>query len=70
MEAKQTELPAGLKKLGEWGYLGGGKAFVLFDVEDPAALMEMYMPWGDVMKLEAIPVLERKDIAEIRGRLK
>jgi hypothetical protein len=70
MEAKGTEMPAGLTKLGEWGYIGGGKAFVLLDVQDPASLMELYMAWSDVMKMEAVPVLERKDIAAIRGRLK
>jgi hypothetical protein len=70
LEREDMEIPKGLKKLGEWGYIGGGKAFVLFDVEDPAALMKLYMEWSDVMKMEAVPVLERKDIAEMRSRLK
>ena len=70
MEAKKVELPAGVKALGEWGYVGGGKAFVLYDVEDPVVFMQLCMAWADIMKMEVYPVLERNAIAEIRNQLK
>jgi hypothetical protein len=67
-EKKGDPLPSGVKLLGEWGYLGGGKAFMLVDVEDPTAFMGMCMLWSDVMRTEVLPVLERKDIKKLRSR--
>ena len=61
---------AGVKVVGEWAYLGGRRAFVLCDVEDPAALMEMSMTWSDLASMEVVPVLERKEVVKLRNRLK
>jgi hypothetical protein len=70
MEKRGDALPSGVKLLGEWGYLGGGKAFRLVDVDDPSAFMGLCMQWADVMSMDIVPVLERKDIKKLRSKTK
>lgn len=70
MEKEGDAVPAGMKVLGEWGYLGGGKAFTLIDVDDPSAIMGMWMQWTDAVSVDMVPVLERKDIKKLRSRTK
>ncbi len=70
MEKKGDAMPPGIKVLGEWGYLGGGKAFVLIDVDDPSAIMGMWMQWADVASVDMVPVLDRKDIKKLRSGAK
>ena len=43
---------------------------MLVDIEDPAALTGMCTAWSDVMSMEVVPVLERKDIKKRRSRSK
>jgi hypothetical protein len=70
VEKKGDVVPPGVKVVGEWGYVGGGKAFFLAEVDDPSAFMGMCMQWADVMSLDVVPVLERKDIKKLRSRTK
>ena len=55
-------MPAGLKKLGEWSYVGSGKVFTLVEVTDPMAAFEATRAWSDLGKLEMYPVLETERI--------
>jgi hypothetical protein len=70
MEKTGDVVPPGVKVVGEWGYIGGGKAFFLAAVDDPSAFMGMCMGWSGVMSMEVVPVLERKDIAKLRSKMK
>jgi len=70
MEKTGDVLPPGVKVVGEWGYIGGGKAFTLIEVDDPSACMGVWMKWADTMSIDMVPVLERKDIRKLRSKSK
>ena len=70
MEKTGDVLPPGVKVVGEWGYIGGGKAFTLIEVDDPSACMGVFMQLADTMSVDMVPVLERKDIKKLRSRTK
>ena len=70
MEKTGYVAPPGVKVVGEWGYIGGGKAFFLAEVDDLSAFMGMCMTLADVMSMDIVPVLERKDIKKLRSKSK
>jgi hypothetical protein len=70
MEKTGDVVPPGVKVVGEWGYIGGGKAFFLAEVDDPSAFMGMCMTLADAMSIDIVPVLERKDIKKLRSQTK
>jgi len=59
---KGAMIPKGMKLLGEWSHVGSGRVFRLIDVEDPAALPEVTMPWTDIGNLDVYPVMEVETI--------
>ena len=70
MEKTGYVAPPGVNFVGEWGYVGGGKAFFLAEVDDLSAFMGMCMTLADVMSMDIVPVLERKDIKKLRSKSK
>ena len=58
-------LPDGLKALGEWSYIGGGRVFRLFEGEDAAAAFRAGFAWSDLGKVEIYPVLETDKIMQL-----
>ena len=58
-------LPAGVKALGEWSYIGGGRVFRLFECDDAAAAFRAAYAWSDLGKVEIHPVLETDKIMQL-----
>lgn len=61
-------LPEGVKVLGEWTDLGGGRGFLLVELNDPKAAITATMAWSDLMKIEAVPVIVTADLMKVAGR--
>jgi hypothetical protein len=59
---KGMGLPEGVKVLGEWTDLGGGRGFLLVESNDPKAAIAGTMAWSDLMKIEAVPVIVKADL--------
>jgi hypothetical protein len=68
---KGRRIREGVKVLGEWTDLGGGRGFLLVESNDPIALMSGTTAWGDLMKMEAVPVIETEELMKLaKGRAK
>jgi len=55
---KGALIPEGIKVIGNWSAIGGGRVFRLVEVEDPKAVLAASFAWGDLGKIEIIPVME------------
>jgi hypothetical protein len=62
---KGMALHEGVKVLGEWTDLCGGRGFMLLESNDPKALIAATMAWSDLMKIEAVPVIETADLMKV-----
>jgi len=62
---KAIEPPKGAKRIGEWSVIGGGKVFMLIDVEDPKAGFAASLAWSDLCKIEIIPVMETEEALKL-----
>jgi len=68
---KGMQVREGVKVLGEWTDLGGGRGFLLVESNDPNALMSGTNAWGDLMKMEAVPVIETEELIKLaKSRVK
>ena len=43
---RAIEPPKGAKRIGEWSVIGGGKVFMLIDVEDPIEIIPVIVEKG------------------------
>ena len=57
--------PEGLKVLGEWQAIAGGRAFLLCEVEDPKAGLAAAAAWSDLIKMESVPVIETQEALKL-----
>ena len=57
--------PEGVKILGAWGDVAGGRAFFLHDVSDLAAFERNQSTWWDVLKLENVLVLPTDEYMKV-----
>lgn len=66
-ERGEPVVPEGVKLLGYWSDLMGGRVFTLIEAEilDPRALIEMIMPWGDLVKHEITPIMEVAEVMKV-----
>ena len=55
---KGTALSEGVKKVGEWFDVSGGRGFMICESNDPKAIMTSVMGWSDLMKEEIVPLLD------------
>ena len=62
---KGAMVPPGMKILGEWSALTGGRVFRLVEVEDPRAMAGASAAWGDLGKIETIPVLPTEEMMKL-----
>jgi hypothetical protein len=67
---KGISLGDGVKKVGEWTDLGGGRAFLLMETTDPKAGMTSSTMWSDLMKMEIVPLIETSEIFKNEGKSK
>lgn len=52
-----VEPPKGVKVLGEWIDVHGGRAFRLIEADDPKSIFLTNLGWTNICKIEAVPVL-------------
>jgi hypothetical protein len=57
--------PPGMKTLGEWSYLGGGRVFELVECDDPRAMLGASAPWAGMGKIELFPVMETDEVMKL-----
>lgn len=62
LEKKGNALSPGMKKLGEWFDVGGGRGFILLEGDDPKAALTSTLVWSDLMKMEVVPLVDIKTV--------
>jgi hypothetical protein len=60
--------PKGAKLLGRWTRADLSGGFDLLESDDPQALAEFALMWGDLMELSIVPVLEDGPLSEVLQR--
>ena len=57
---KGSMIPGGMKSLGEWSDIGGGRVFRLIDVltDDPTIALAGTRAWSDLGEIELVPVID------------
>ena len=55
-------LAEGVQKIHEWLDAGGGRGFMVFETNDPRAIMTSIMEWDDLMKVEVVSLLDMTEI--------
>jgi len=53
--------PQGLRLLGEWSYVGGGKVFRLLETDDARKALGAASAWADLLQIEIYPVIETEE---------
>ena len=61
----EEKIPQGIKIIGEWIDLGGGRAFRLVEVADPKLLFAMTSFWIGFGKKELVPVMEGEEAMKL-----
>jgi hypothetical protein len=62
---KGAMAPPGMKILGEWSVVTGGKVFRLVEVDDPRAMAGASAAWADLGKIEVAPVMPTEDMMKL-----
>ena len=62
---KGALIPEGVKTIGEWTGIGGGRVFRIAEATDPAAMMQGVMAWGDLGRVEVIPVMDSESVMKM-----
>ena len=61
-------LPEGVKAIGEWVQVGGGRVFRLIDIPDSKLGLASALPWTDIGKLELIPVMDSEEAVKLAAQ--
>jgi len=61
-------LPEGVKAIGEWVEVGGGRVFRLLDIPDAKLGLAGALPWTDIGKLEMIPVMDSEEAVKLAAQ--
>jgi hypothetical protein len=54
--------PDGAKCIGNWSSTAGGRAFTLFEVDNPLAAAQWSHVWNDLGKFEVYPVVDTDEL--------
>jgi len=57
-------MPPGLTKLGRWHMPGSQGGWLLVETDDPTALAQHMVTWGNVLETSVTPVIEDEDAAK------
>ena len=55
----------GVKEIGEWSALQGGRGFTLVEAEDPVEILTSLRAWTDKLEIEIVPVIETDDVMKL-----
>lgn len=58
-------VPPGVKVLGEWSAITGGRVFRLIEADDARALLAAAHPWADLGKVESYPVMSVDEVIKL-----
>jgi hypothetical protein len=58
---KGAMVPQGMRVIGEWSAIGGGRVFRLVQVENPLAAVAAAGAWSDLGKYEIVPVMDSEE---------
>jgi len=58
-------LPPGVKTVGEWSAVGGGRVFRLIEADSVPALLAAAHPWANLGKIETYPVMPVDDVIKL-----
>jgi len=61
-------LPEGVKALGEWVEIGGGRVFRLIDIPDAKLALAGALAWTDIGKLQMIPVMDSEEAVKLAAQ--
>jgi hypothetical protein len=62
-------LPEGVKIIGEWTELAGGRTFRVVDMPDDAKLgLAATLPWSDIGKMQFIPVMDTEEAVKLAAQ--
>jgi len=61
----EEKIPDGVKLVGEWADLAGGRGFRLVEVADPRPLVAMTSTWFGLCKKELVPVMTTEDLMKL-----
>jgi hypothetical protein len=61
----EEKIPEGVKIIGEWADLAGGRGFRLVEVADPRPLVAMTSTWFSLCKKELVPVMTTEDMMKL-----
>jgi hypothetical protein len=59
------KFPKGIKVIGQWSAIGGGRGFTLVEVDDPKVALTATMAWSDLLKFEIVPVIETEEVRKL-----
>jgi len=62
---KGAMVPEGMKVIGEWVAPGAGRVFMLVETDEAKALLAAAFPWGDLGKLETVPVMAVEEVMKL-----
>ena len=57
--------PEGVKMIGRWHSLGGGKGVCLSETNDAVALAKWTQDWSDLMSMDVYPVMDDETAAKV-----
>ena len=62
-------LPKGVKLIGEWTELAGGRTFRVVDMpDDPKLGLAATLSWSDIGKMEFIPVMDTEEAVRLAAQ--
>ena len=64
----EEKIPEGVKLIGEWLDIAGGRAYRLVEVADPRLLFAMTSFWIGFVKKELVPVMETEEAMKLMPR--
>jgi hypothetical protein len=63
-------LPEGVKRIGRWSDLAGGRGFTVTEANDPTTIAIACQAWSDLMSFEVIPVMTDEQLKQTLSALK
>ena len=57
--------PNGVKLLGRWTDVAGGRGFTLTEADDIIAAGTFFYAWNDLMTFETVPVINDEQLAKV-----
>ena len=63
--AAMAKIPEGIKLIGSWVDLAGGRVFEVAEAADPKAVIEGSYLWNDLCKVEIVPVMESEEAVKL-----